>query len=191
MTKKAIGITVVLISLIMAVPLSAKGPGAGKNSQSPGALTEEEIGHITYIREEEKLARDVYLTLNDSYQASNFENISESEQRHMDAVKRLIDKYGLEDPAADDTVGVFPDPKTDKVTNFSELYDDLVDLGKSSYCGALQAGIDIEELDIEDIEKALNDVVARDVTRVFNNLLNGSYNHLNAFTSQYKTNNCE
>ncbi len=60
-----------------------------------------------------------------------------------------------------------------------------------SYCDALQVGIDIEVLDIEDIEIALNDVEARDVTRVLNNLLNGSYNHLNAFTSQYKANNCE
>ena len=40
MTKKAIGFTVVLISLIMAVPLSAKGPGAGKNGPSPGTLAD-------------------------------------------------------------------------------------------------------------------------------------------------------
>ena len=185
MTKKAIGITVVLISLIMAVPLSAKGPGAGKNGQSPGALTEEEIGHITYIREEEKLARDVYLTLNDSYQASIFENISESEQRHMDAVKRLIDKYGLEDPVKDDTVGIFTNP------DFTILYEALVDKGEKSYCDALHVGFEIEVLDIEDIEIALNDEIARDVNRVFNNLLNGSYNHLNAFTSQYQANNCK
>lgn len=84
MTKKAIGFTVVLISLIMAVPLSAKGSGAGKNGQSLGTLEEKEIEHITYIREEEKLARDVYLTLYELYQASIFENISESEQRHND-----------------------------------------------------------------------------------------------------------
>jgi hypothetical protein len=68
MTKKAIGFTVVLISLIMAVPLSAKGPGAGKNGPSPGTLADTEIEHITYIRQEEKLARDVYLTLYESYQ---------------------------------------------------------------------------------------------------------------------------
>ena len=184
MTKKAIGFTVVLISLIMAVPLSAKGPGAGKNGPSLGTLTEKEIEHITYIREEEKLARDVYLTLYELYQASIFENISESEQRHMDAVKRLIDKYGLEDPVEDDTVGMFTNPV------FTKLYEDLVEKGEISYCGALQVGIDIEVLDIEDIEIALNDVAARDVSRVFNNLLSGSYNHLNAFTSQYEA-NCE
>jgi len=186
MTKKAIGFTVVLISLIMAVPLSAKGPATGKNGRSLGTLTNREIQQITYMREEEKLARDVYLTLYEEFNAPIFANISESEQRHMDAIKRLIDKHDVKDPVEDDTVGKFTNPV------FAGLYIKLVGKGEVSYCDALQAGIDIEVLDIEDIEYALmNDVEARDVTRVFNNLLNGSYNHLNAFTSQYKANNCE
>ncbi|MCG7853483.1 MAG: DUF2202 domain-containing protein, partial [Methanosarcinaceae archaeon] len=142
--------------------------------------------HITYIREEEKLARDVYLTLYEKYEVPIFANISESEQRHMDAVKRLIEKYGLVDPVTIDDVGKFTNP------DFAKLYKDLVELGENSYCDALQAGIDIENLDIEDIEYALfYDVKARDVTRVFNNLLNGSYNHLNAFTSQYEAAECK
>jgi hypothetical protein len=186
MTKKAIGFTVVLISLLMAVPLSAKGPATGKNSRSLGSLTGEEIWHITYMREEEKLARDVYLTLYELYPAPIFDNISASEQRHMDALERLIEKYKLEDPVKNDTVGAFTNP------DFTDLYLYLtsVEKGALGYCDALQAGIDIEELDIEDIEIALKDVKARDVTRVLNNLLNGSYNHLNAFTSRYEA-NCE
>lgn len=192
MTKKAIGFTVVLISLIMAVPLSAKGPGAGKNDSSPGTLADTEIEHITCIRQEEKLARDVYLKLTDLYQDPIFATISESEQRHMDALKNLIDKHVLVDPVEDDTRGVFPVPDTDTATNFNDLYTELVEKGEMGYCDALQVGIEIEVLDIGDIENALNDenVVARDVTRVFSNLLNGSYNHLNAFTSRYEA-NCE
>ena len=184
MTKKAIGFMVVIISLLMAVPLSAKGPAAGKNGQSRGTLTDAEIEHITYMREEDKLARDVYLTLYESYQVPIFDNISESEQRHMDAIKRLIDKYGLKDPVANDAVGEFTNPV------FTNLYNDLVDKGEMSYCEALQVGIEIEDLDIDDIEIALKDVVAADVIRVLNNLLSGSYNHLNAFTSRYEA-NCE
>lgn len=180
MAKKVIGLIVVFISLAMVVPLSAKGPATGKNGQTPGTLTDEEIGHITYVREEEKLARDVYLMLYEKYQALIFGNISESEQRHMDALKGLIVKYGLEDPVEDDTIGVF--------TNLflADLYDKLVARGNENYCEALQVGLDIENLDIKDIEEALGDtaVKAKDVIRVFNNLLSGSYNHLNAFTSQ-------
>ena len=185
MTKKAIGFTVVLISLILVVPLSAKGPATGKNGRSTDTLTDREIEYITYIREEEKLARDVYLTLYESYQVSIFDNISESEQRHMDAVKRLIVKFGLEDPVEDDATGKFTNPI------FADLYIQLVKMGEEGYCDALQVGIRIEELDIEDIEIALNDVKARDVNRVLNNLLSGSYNHLNAFTSQYEAAGCQ
>ena len=189
MTKKAIGFTVVLISLLMAVPLSAKGPAAGKNGRSAGTLTPEEIHHIRYMREEEKLARDVYLTLYEVYQAPIFGNISESEQRHMDALERLIEKYELEDPVTNDTVGAFTNPV------FADFYLavlSLVEKGALGYCDALQVGIDIEVLDIGDIENALDDpnVVARDVNRVSNNLLNGSYNHLNAFTSQSVAEEC-
>ena len=190
MTKKSMGIIVVFISLLMAVSLSAKGPQGGINGQSLGNLTDKEIEHITYIRQEEKLARDVYSTLNEKYEAPIFANISESEQRHMDALKKLIDKYGLEDPVEDDTVGLFPTRESPDDTDFNVLYNDLVEQGSNSYCDALQVGIDIENLDIKDIETALDGAEARDVTRVFNNLLSGSYNHLNAFTSQQATAGC-
>jgi hypothetical protein len=183
MTKKVIGFIAVFISLVMVVPLSAKGPAAGKKGQSLGTLTPVEIHHITYMREEEKLARDVYLMLYELYPVPIFDNISESEQRHMDALKRLIEKYGLVDPVINDEVGEF----TNSV--FAELYDELVARGNKSYCEALKVGIEIEELDIDDIEIAVieiavEDVEAKDVIRVLNNLLNGSYNHLNAFNNQ-------
>ena len=162
-----------------------RGFSTGDNIQIPETLTEEEIAHIIYIREEEKLARDVYLTLYQSYETSIFDNIGESEQRHMDAMKRLIDKYELDDPVEDDAVGKF----TNQV--FTDLYYGLVEKGKVDYCEALQVGIDIEVLDISDTEIALSDVMAQDVNRVLNNLLNGSYNHLNAFTSQYIAAGCQ
>ena len=43
------------------------------------------------MREEEKLARDVYLTLYDIWGTPAFNNIASSEQTHMDAVLMLID----------------------------------------------------------------------------------------------------
>jgi len=165
-----------------------RGDTVGPNDQSLDVLTDEEIGHITYIREEEKLARDVYITLYEIYPAATiFETISESEQRHMDSIKSLIEKHGLQDPVEDDTIGKFTNPV------FTDLYNKLVENGEMSNCDALQVGFDIEELDIKDIEEALGNVnvTARDVIRVFNYLLNGSYNHLNAFESRYKANNCK
>ncbi len=103
----------------------------------------------------------------------------------MDALERLIEKYDLEDPVTNDDEGEF----TNSVfTKFYTELKGLVEKETVSYCDALQVGIDIELLDIADIEIALEDVVARDVTRVLTNLLNGSYNHLNAFESRYDVN---
>ena len=61
------------------------------------------------MRIEEKLARDVYTVLGDKWNARVFLNIKLSEQTHMDAVKRMLDKYGISDPLTTDEVGVFPD----------------------------------------------------------------------------------
>jgi len=138
-------------------------------------LTEAEEQHILFMREEEKLARDVYLTMYELWGAEIFANISESEQRHMDAVKNLITRYGLVDPVVDDAVGMFTNP------DFAGLYDELVLAGEASMEEALQVGVRIEELDIADLELALQETSTRTVQRVFQNLLNGSYNHLRAF----------
>lgn len=167
-----------------------RGAETGTNCEITGTLSDEETADILYMREEEKLARDVYLTLHNYYidqypiQARIFGNISASEQRHMDALERLINKYGLEDPVDNDEIGAF----SNSDTGFTDLFEDLVDRGQSSYCEALNVGIEIEELDIADIEFALSEVTAQDVNRVFGNLLNGSYNHLNAFTSRIESN---
>lgn len=185
MSKKVIGLFVVLTSLAIVAPLCARGPQGGKKGQSLVTLTDAEIEHITYMREEEKLARDVYLTLSEKYGISIFENIGNSEQRHMDALEGLIVKYGLEDPVVEDTIGYFDN------NVFLDLYGELTEQGAESYCMALKVGIAIEELDIEDIEVALGDIEAKDATRVLNNLLNGSYNHLNAFTNRFKAAGCQ
>lgn len=148
-------------------------------------LTEVEEQHIVYMREEEKLARDVYLTLYELWGAEIFANISESEQRHMDAVKNLITRYGLVDPVIDDAVGVFTNPV------FVDLYDELVTSGEVSLEEALKIGVRIEEHDIADLELALQETSMRAVKRVFQNLLNGSYNHLSAFERNITANGTE
>jgi hypothetical protein len=140
-------------------------------------LTELEEQNILYMREEEKLARDVYLVMYDLWGADIFANISESEQRHMDAVKKLITRYGLTDPVADDLIGVFTNP------DLKELYDDLIKAGEVSLEEALKVGVAIEELDIADLKQALTETDKRNIERVFQNLLNGSYNHLEAFNA--------
>lgn len=135
---------------------------------------EEEQGLI-YMREEEKLARDVYAAFYDLWQAPFFRNISLSEQRHMNALKLLIVKYGLTDPVSDPTAGVFTDPV------FQSLYNDLTAQGQISLVEALKAGAAIEELDIMDLAERIAEADNLDIQLVYQNLLKGSRNHLRAF----------
>jgi len=140
-------------------------------------LSDEETSWLTYMREEEKLARDVYITLYEKWGKSIFTNIAVSEQRHMDAIKNLLTKYGVPDPVTDDTVGVFSE-------KFKNLYENLISVGTESLVQALKVGVFIEETDIDDLEQAIASTKHRDINKVYTNLMNGSYNHLAAFCSQ-------
>lgn len=135
-----------------------------------------EIEGIRYMREEEKLARDVYLYLGEVWGQKVFNNIASSEQSHMDAMLTLIDRYQLEDPAAGNANGEFTDP------TLQGLYNQLTAEGDASLIDALYVGAAIEEIDIIDIEASKLDVVANDdIILVYDNLLKGSRNHLRAF----------
>ncbi len=143
-----------------------------------GNLTPQEVEDIIHMRQEEKLAHDVYLTLYNKWHLRIFENIAKSEQTHMNAVKMLIEKYNLTDPNEGKGLGEFENPK------FTKLYEELVAEGSKSVLDALKVGAMIEELDIVDLQKCLNHTNKRDIRLVYENLKRGSENHLRAFVSQ-------
>jgi hypothetical protein len=138
-------------------------------------LTGEEIDWLTYMREEEKLARDVYLSLGTMWGSRIFTNIAASEQIHMDAIKKLLDRYGIKDPALGQ--GEFANSK------LQALYDELIASGSASLVGALEAGVLIEETDIDDLNAGIAASTHNDIKTVYNNLLEGSLRHLDAFNS--------
>ncbi len=140
-----------------------------------GELSGDEEKSILYMREKEKLARDVYLYLYEKWGLQIFQNIARSEQQHIGMVKALIDRYGLEDPAKDR--GVFTNP------DLQSLYNELIQKGSQSPEEALKVGALIEEVDIEDLKEWLSKVDNTDITQVYENLMSGSRNHLRAFTS--------
>ena len=141
-------------------------------------LSDTEIANILYMRQEEKLAHDVYFVLYEKWGVPIFANICESEQRHMDAIKSLIEFYNLEDPIVDNSIGSFAD------SEFTVLFEDLTDTETESLIDAYNAGVLIEEMDIADLNEKIGQTKARNVLRVFENLLAGSENHLAAFQSQ-------
>ncbi len=136
-------------------------------------LSEEQKEDLIYMYQEEKMARDVYRTLGEIWGASIFYNIQNSEQRHMDAVKSLLEKYSIPVPVIDQT-GVFENPE------IQALYNQLVEQGKESLQEAYNVGVLIEETDIADLQEKIEGT-PDDINAVYSNLLNGSYHHLNAF----------
>jgi hypothetical protein len=149
------------------------GRGAGGGGAGQVALTSTEASALLFMREEEKLARDVYLNLFECWGVPIFANIANSEQAHMDALKRLLDKYGLADPAGE--TGVFSNPE------LQDLYDLLVYNGSASLNAGLLVGGLIEEVDIEDLQVAIADTTKADLQQVYGNLMDASENHLRAF----------
>jgi len=141
-----------------------------------GDLTEIEERGIIYVREEEKLAGDVYIYLYEMWGLRAFGNIVRAEQRHMDAMKVLIDRYGLEDPIIDET-GVFQNPR------IQELYDGFIEEGSRSIESALRVGCAIEEMDMIDLIWWVANTDKDDIVFTYENLLKGSRNHLRVFVS--------
>ncbi|NPA38235.1 MAG: DUF2202 domain-containing protein [Candidatus Nanohaloarchaeota archaeon] len=138
-------------------------------------LSEEEKESLIYMREEEKLARDVYLYLYEKWNLPIFNNIARSEQTHTDMIKMLLDKYGIEDPVVNDERGVFTNE------HLQELYNQLIEQGSQSVIDALKVGATVEDVDIKDLEDALEYVDNEDIRQVYDNLMRGSRNHLRAF----------
>lgn len=146
------------------------------NALPVAQLTDDERAGLIWMREEEKLARDVYQALGTTTSLPIFANIAAAEQTHLDAVGALLDRYGIDDPAAGKAAGEFTDP------TFTKLYDDLVAQGRASLTDALTVGATIEELDISDLQARATDTP--DIALVYANLEKGSRNHLRAFATQ-------
>lgn len=146
------------------------------NSLPKEDLTAEEKAGLIFMREEEKLARDVYIRLYENWNNQVFDNISNSEQTHMEAVLLLLNKYNLTDPVGSNGIGLFTD------TTLQSLYDDLMISGAKNEIEALKVGAAIEEIDILDLKSQLDEVVDnQDIEMVYENLRKGSRNHLRAF----------
>ncbi len=145
-----------------------------------GTLTEAEVASLMEMREEEKLAREVYLAMNAKYNYRTFANIAKSENAHTSAVLYLIKGFGLTDPSPV-AATEFANPL------FTDLYAQLTAKGSVSLVEALKVGAFIEEYDIADLQHHLAETENATVAKVYGNLLKGSKFHLKAFTNALKT----
>ena len=165
---------------------SKRAASNSKNQQgsmlgfSESDLSPTEMDGILFMREEEKLARDVYLTLGEIWGMNIFYNIAQSEQKHMDSMLTLVEGFGLEDPVMDKGVGEFVNPE------LQDLYDELIQQGGASLADALLVGGAIEEMDILDLQENLEGTSHPEILEVYENLLSASINHLKSFSRTYQ-----
>lgn len=186
------GFSILLAVLLFTVASCSKDDTPANNSNNNGninaanlqaqitslptePLNSAELTSLSFMREEEKLARDVYITLYNKWGVTIFTNISNSEQTHMDAILMLLSKYSLTDPVSNNAVGVF-----NNVT-LQNLYNQLVAQGNISVLDAYKVGATIEDLDIFDLKNALLNNDNQDIKLVYDMLTKGSRNHIRSF----------
>jgi hypothetical protein len=148
----------------------------GKKSEDSATLSEDKKDKLFYVFQEEKVARDVYITLGELYPEENtFALIQLSEQRHIEAAQTLCTTYDVDTSYVDlDAVGQFELPV------LQQLYDTCVAQGSLSKLDALKVGELIELTDLDDLESIMVGM-PEDVVDVYSNLEEGSKNHLDAF----------
>lgn len=147
--------------------------------EAPG---DQEKASLRFLREEEKLARDVYRTLYNEWEVRALDNIASSEDTHTSAVRLLLNRYGISDPVVGQPDGSFSN------SDLQALHDSLVTAGQESEVEALKVGAAVEEIDLIDLNEDLDTFVDNeDITLVYENLAKGSRNHLRAFTRALET----
>lgn len=166
-------------------------------------LDEVEASHLTFMREEEKLARDVYLTLAALYPEQRVFNqiATRSEQTHTDTIRDKLDQFNLPDPNPNtnnlpSSLGVFTGNEWGWY--FMEKFALLTAKGEISELDALYVGALIEELDMHDIAICPQVMVDRGfsspcgleytdeeaIQTAYRSLISGSESHLRAYVGQ-------
>lgn len=149
--------------------------GCDTTAYASGTLTDDQRADLVFMVQEEKLALDLYTALGAQYDVRTFTRIAAAEARHMDAVRTLLDTYGIDDPTIGLEAGRFLDP------DLAAMYDTLLAQGMTSLDQALDAGRAVEIDDIAALAEASDGVTAEDVVHVYAQLLAGSEKHLTAF----------
>jgi len=152
---------------------------------------------------EERLAYDIYTVLykhhlDEGTEIKQLANIPKSEQKHVEIVQSIIQKYDINtdtltdvvDPVADKDVAFADMPKGQyDIPAIQKLYDMLYDKGIESPQAAMEVGCMVEVADIDDLDHFIlqaEDSNATDIVAGFNVLRDGSYKHYWAFDGGLK-----
>lgn len=157
-----------------------QGGGGGQGSATKLTLSSAAKRELLYMREEEKVAADVYATLAKQYPSAPFGQITNSETKHASAIQRQLDRAGIADPTVGNAVGEFENDELQK------MYNALVARGAASLTEALSVAALIEETDIADLRTSIKTTKDTQLRRVYTNLERASGQHLRVFAGELK-----
>lgn len=163
---------ILLISALFTLQFCSRNNSEEINSV---ALSAQEKNDLLFSFEEEKMARDTYIFLNNKWGIPQFANIQNSEQSHMNAVENLLKKYNITYQTL--SQGQFSD------VDLQTLYNQLTTQGSLSKIQAFQASATIEDVDIDDLETLKQHTTNTVILSVYNKLECGSRNHLRSFVA--------
>jgi hypothetical protein len=180
--------TILYLLLALTLTTAQAGWGSGSGGKRGGSeqsgnqnqnqdLNHTEAEQLGFLREEEKLARDVYLYSYRRWGLPIFSNIASAEQRHMNAVLNMLNQYGLVDTALLQE-GVFSNAE------LQNLYDALIVQVNQSLMDALMTGALIEEVDMQDLDEMIGATNKDNLIGLYESLHCGSRNHLRSYVRQ-------
>jgi hypothetical protein len=103
------------------------------------------------------MARDLYAYAASKYPNVNtFANITKSEQQHMDAIKTLLDRYNISAPS--------------DYAKDNDLYTQLKATIDKSEKDAIEVGITVEMVDIDNIAEDIKNTDNDDIKIVLTNI---------------------
>jgi len=189
---------------VVSTVFSVVGCGGGSSSnikeeilpaEPLSTLSQDLKDAITYMYNEEGLAHDVYLDINNELIAKDDINVTQlykiatnSENKHIEWVDELAIKYDLNMTTYDPTLEPYSKEGIGdgnySVNHIQDLYDLLYKKGIKSKKDALEVGCMVEVVDVKDLEEYIALAVASnatDVLKIFNQLIEGSYVHYWSF----------
>lgn len=175
-TRKMLGLAMGVALLAGGGIATAQAQDAADASPSVSAASADLANVLQLAREEERLARDLYKVLADTYNgAVPFSHITLSEQRHFEAIGVLLERHHITDPSVGKAAGTYADPTLQ--TN----YNTWLAQGKDSLDKAYDVGVAVERADIADLKSSINTVTDADANQVLTHLLTASQHHLTAY----------
>ncbi len=145
-------------------------------------ITPAEAGYLQFLREEEKVAHNVYEVLYAIWNEPSFLEIMSEEAEHMEVLKHLLKQKDIPDPleGIETDNGIFTRPALKK------MFEDLTAQGARSVTEAYKVAAIFEETDIRDLTNRFNATQDPDVREVYDELIHASEHHLRTCVQNLK-----